>query len=63
MDRSELLAAFWLVILEVEALTSSHTKGLLALNLLAVGAMALAGLGVDERPCSSCSPSACSIFH
>ena len=44
------LAGFWLVILEVEALTSSHTKGPLALNLLAVGAMALAGLWRRRAP-------------
>jgi signal transduction histidine kinase len=39
-----LLAGAWLVALEAEALTSSHRHGPLLLNVLVVGAMALAGL-------------------
>ena len=44
------LAGCWLVILETEALTSNHTKGPLSLNLLAVAAMALAGLWRRRTP-------------
>ncbi len=38
------LAAAWLVVLETEALTSSHRHGSLALNVTLVGAAAIAGL-------------------
>ncbi len=45
-----LLAGGWLVALEAEALTSSHRHGPLVLNVLAVGAMALAGLWRRRAP-------------
>jgi signal transduction histidine kinase len=44
------LAGCWLAVLETEALTSSHTRGTLALNVLVVGAMALAGLWRRRAP-------------
>jgi signal transduction histidine kinase len=45
-----LLAVCWLVALEVEALASDHRQGPLALNVVLVGAAALAGLGRRRAP-------------
>ncbi|MEO9140351.1 MAG: histidine kinase [Jatrophihabitans sp.] len=44
------LVVGWLIALETEALTSIHTKGPLALNVLAVAAMAIAGLWRRRAP-------------
>jgi signal transduction histidine kinase len=44
------LVGGWLVVLEAEALTSSHTTGPLAFNVVVVAAMALAGLWRRRAP-------------